>query len=242
MVKQEDNSSWDKIKTALVQWHRSHDGRANREEFAFLETELRLMIPALVWRTWTEDLIQDALRSFLVKLLEKPLPEPTDNLRAYLATALKRHCIDLYEARRGRRTTSIEDMPQGWEPPASSSESPLEIAEQRELSEKRTEKLRSALLTLSVEDRIALKLAHAPERLDAAEIQWLSVRANMDTKEVRRLIQSTDDIYPLTHVFDPGDEPLDDPAVRRKRMERFRKRRSRACAQLREILPSREDL
>lgn len=216
----------------LRRWHESRDREAGRTALAFLEGELRLMVPGLVRRTWPQDLVEDALRSFLVKLLEKPLPAPLDKPRGYVAQAFRNCCIDLHMAWRRRRESSIEDAPAGWEPPADSDESPADVASREE----EAQLIRAAIGQLEIADRIALKLDDAPEWLDDEEVRWLSDCGGTSPLEVRRAVASAEDMHALTRVFDLGDDDPQDPQARRKRMERFRRRRARAREKLRELL------
>jgi hypothetical protein len=66
--------SWDAIGDELRRWHAAGDRAAVRSALAVLEPELRRMVPVLARRTWPGDVIEDALRGFLVKVIEVPLP------------------------------------------------------------------------------------------------------------------------------------------------------------------------
>ena len=221
--------TWEMAGAALRRWHESGDREAGRAVFSFLEAELRLMVPGLVRRTWPEDLVEDAIHSLLTRLVEIPLPRDIDNLPGYLSRAFHNHCIDLYEARRRRMESSVEGGPSGWEPPARHDESPAEVAARRE----RADRLHRALQRLEIADRVVLKLEHAPEWLDGEEVGWLAGRQALDQAEMWEAILAAEDMHTLTRVFDPGDDDPDDSALRRKRMERFRRRRARAREKLR---------
>jgi len=80
--------SWETVLPDLKCWHEARDREAGRRALTFLEPELRLMVPGLVRRTWPQDLIEDALRDFLHKLVNSPLPNNIDNLRSYLSGGL----------------------------------------------------------------------------------------------------------------------------------------------------------
>lgn len=228
----ETTMSWDRVLQALGRWHESGDREAGRAALSFIEVELRLMVPSLVRRTWPDDLIDDALQRVLERLVRKPLPPDIDDPRKYLARTLRNRCIDLYEARRRRQERSLDDAPAGWEPPADVAESPAELALQRE----RAHQVQAAVARLDVADRVVLKLDHAPEWLTNEEMDWLSSRTDVGATELRDAIAAADDMHALTRIFDPGDDDLDDPEARRKRMERFRRRRARARDKLRELL------
>jgi DNA-directed RNA polymerase specialized sigma24 family protein len=224
--------SWDAIGDELRRWHASGDQEAGRSALAFLEPELRRMVPGLVRRTWPSDVIEDALRDFLVKVVEVPLPTGIDDLRRYLGRAFRNHCIDVHEARSRRRETLVDDAPGGWESPSEDRVSPVTLV----LDAERGRHLRAALQRLEIADRIVLKLDHAPELLEDDEVRWLADRAGMEPATIRQVVTSAEDVHDLTRIFDPQDDNPSDPQGRRKRMERFRRRRARARDKLRALL------
>lgn len=224
--------SWDAIGDELRRWHASGDREAGRSALAFLEPEFRRTVPVLARRTWPGDLIEDALRDFLVKIIEVPLPPGIDDLRHYLGRAFRNHCIDVHEARSRRRETPVDDAAGGWEPPSEDGVSPATLV----LDAERGRHLHAALQRLEIADRIVLKLDHAPELLDDDEFRWLADRAGMEPATIRQAVTSAEDVHDLTRVFDPEDDNPSDPQARRKRMERFRRRRARARDKLRALL------
>ena len=186
------------------------------------------MVPALVRRTWPEDLVEDAIRAFLLKQLEKPLPPHIGMPRNFMAKAFRFHCIDCYEApHRQESQGDQETAPRELATEGSSS------PEARALQAERARALRAALQTLDLEDRIVLKLDDAPELLDDEELGWMGARLGLDNATVLDAVLSADGIYAITHLFDPGDDVPGDVEARRKRMERFRRRRARARDKLR---------
>lgn len=72
-MNEEPRASWDNAFDLLVQWHEERRPEVGRAVLRFIESELRLMTPALVRRSWPEDLVEDALRDFLVRLVEHHL-------------------------------------------------------------------------------------------------------------------------------------------------------------------------
>lgn len=221
--------SWDVLGEELRRWHGVGDRTALRSALEFLEPELRRMVPALVRRTWPKDAVEDALRDFLVKVIEVPLSPGVGDLRRYVARAFRNHCIDAHESRRRRRETPLDAAP-GWEPP--SDDTPAKAA----LEAERETHLRAALQCLDISDRVALKLVDAPELLDDQEIRWLAERVGREPGAIRAAIAVAADVHDLTYVFDLGDDDPGDPQSRRKRMERFRRRRTRAREKLRALL------
>lgn len=232
MAKAEAPVSWETLGAGLRRWHDSGDRDALRAALVFLEPQLWLMVPGVVKRTWPGDLVEDAIHAFLTRLIEVPLPPGIDNLPGYLSRAFRNHCIDQYEARRRRKESSVEGGPGGWEPSTQHDESPAEVALRRE----RAERLHLVLQQLEIADRVVLKLEHAPEWLDSEEMGWLAGRLALDEAKVWEGILAAEDMHALTRIFDPGDDDPEDPALRRKRMERFRRRRARAREKLRALL------
>lgn len=223
--------SWETLAIELRHWHESRDRDAGRAALAFLEVELRLMVPALVRRTWPDHLVEEALGAFLLKLLEKPLPRDIERLRGYVARAFRHHCVDCYEARRRQGAADGSEVAP-WEAPMEGAPSPEVLALQVE----QARELREALGKLDIADRIVLKLDDAPELLDDEELDWMGARLGLDNAAVLAAVMAAEGPYAVTHVFDPGDDLPDDGEARRKRMERFRRRRARARDKIRALL------
>ena len=224
--------SWDHALESLRQWHEAGDREAGRAALSFIEVELRLMIPAAVRRTCPDDVIDEVLQGLLERLVRKPLPTGIRDPRGYLARSLRNRFTDQYKARRRRGERSLEDTPDGWEPPADPAHSPAAVTLQRE----RAHQVQTAVATLEVADRVVLKLEHAPEWLTGQELRWLASRTGVAPHDLRDAIAAADDTHALTRIFDPGDDDPDDADLRRRRMERFRRRRARARDKLRELL------
>ena len=228
-MNEEPRASWDNSLDLLVQWHEERRPEVGHVVLRFIESELRLMTPALVRRSWPADLVEDALRDFLVRLVEHRPPSDIADLRAYLRRAYGNHCIDSYRARARKRETSIEASPGGWESPEEPEASPLRAM----LRDEQRARVHAALVRLSLADRVVLKLELAPEWLAEEEVAWLAERTAQTPLGVREAIDAAHDMHALTRIFDPGDDDPDDPEVRRMRMERFRRRRARAREKLR---------
>lgn len=226
---EEPRASWDNALDLLVQWHEERRPEVGRSVLRFIESELRPMTPALVRRSWPEDLVEDALRDLLLRLVESRLPNDITDLRSYLRRAFRNHCIDSYRARARKRETSLEAGTGEWESPAESSPSPLHAA----LREEQRARVHAALARLSLADRVVIKLELAPEWLTEEEVSWLAERTGSNVAAVRETIDAADDMHALTRIVDPGDDNPDEPETRRMRMERFRRRRARAREKLR---------
>jgi DNA-directed RNA polymerase specialized sigma24 family protein len=223
--------SWETAQHLLLQWHEARLPNVGRAVFTFIEEELRLMIPPLVQRTWPEDLIEDALRSFLTRLIERPLTHEINNLRSYLRRTFNNHCIDCHRAR--MRMPEIPFEPHLHEgrhldDNLSSKLDQMLVADEHK-------RLHAAMARLPIRDRIALKLELAPEWLSEEEASWLAARAGSSMAHVWDAIRDAADMHALTRIFDPDeDDPLH-PESRRRRMERFRRCRERARARLHEL-------
>lgn len=224
--------SWENAGAMLRRWHSTRERQVGRAVFGFIETELRLMIPPSFRRSWGEDRVEDVLRDFLKKLVKRPLPEHLDNLRSYLSSGIRRQCIDAYRKDNRRPEEPIEDDAMDEDSRDSGLSSPLQLT----LRNEQHAKVHAALVRLEVADRVALKLEHGPEWLDEAEIAWLGARAALDTVRVRAAIAAAATTYDLTQIFDPEADDPADPEAHRKRMERFRRRRSRALEKLKAFL------
>lgn len=209
---------WSDVPALLGRWHSARDHGAAREAVAFLEVELRLAFPPAARRRWPPEQLEDALRGFLARLLDRPLPNIPADPRAYLLRGFRNWCISV--DRRGRREEPLdEEMFPAPEPD--------EDVDDRAA---RRQQVSSAMEALAIADAVALKMVDAPDWLTDAEISWLSERAGRTESEVRTMLLSAPDLYDLTFLFDPGT-PND--AERRHRMERFRRRRGRAREALR---------
>ena len=228
-MNEQPRAFWDNALSLLEQWHEERRPEVGRSVLRFIESELRLMTPALVRRSWPADLVEDALRDFLERLVDSRLPSEITDLRAYLRSAFRNHCIDGYRARARKRETSLEAGKGEWESPEEFSCSPLHSV----LRDEQRARVHAAIARLSLVDRVVLKLELAPEWLDEAEAAWLAERTAQTPSDVREAIDAAEDMYALTRIFDPGDDDPDDPEVRRMRMERFRRRRARAREKLR---------
>lgn len=116
-MNEEPRASWDNALDLLLRWHEERRPEVGRAVLRFIESELRLMTPARVRRSWPDDLVEDALRNFLARLVEHRLPSDIVDLRAYLRRAFGNHCIDSYRARARKRETSFEASAAEWERP-----------------------------------------------------------------------------------------------------------------------------
>lgn len=223
---------WEPAVADLALWHAERNAIAARSALTFLEAELRLAIPPLVRRTWPDEQVEDALREFLARLLERPLPPDIDDPRRYVIRAFRNACIDRHRAQQRRQEVALPD-PATWQPAE-----PGPTAAERIQEQESARRLQAALDSLPVADRVALKLVDAPEWLDETELTWLADRAKVAPDAVLGALRAARDVFALTELFDPP--PPGVAGDRRQRMERFRRRRGRARDKLRELLEREE--
>lgn len=222
----DDDHEWAGAVKNLATWHRARDRGAARAGLTFLEIQLRRRIPAEVRRRWPTEQVEDTLQGFLERLLSRPLPAAAAEAPAgYLCRAFRNWCIDVERGRRRRSTEPWDD------------DAEFAVARDRpdHAARERLEKTVAALGGLSVADRTALKLAHAPDLLTDEELDWLGARCGIAPAAVDARLRTNPSVYDLTLLFDPGPEPTDAKG-RRDRMERFRKRRERARERLQTLL------
>lgn len=225
----EQKMSWDLVLDALTQWHATQDPAHGNALFRFLEEELRAMLPNIVRRKWSESAIDDALQKVLIQLSQKPLPDSVSDPRNYIARILRNRCISIQRAEKRKQEVSL-DADEVLEPETDSetdapySSSPARVALQKE----RVNHYLAVLAQLNIADRVALKLESAPNWLNNEEMDWLSNQSGLALPALREAISAASDTHALTRIYDPGDDDPGDLQLRRKRMERFRKRRSRA--------------
>jgi DNA-directed RNA polymerase specialized sigma24 family protein len=208
---------WSHVLDDLRAWHFDRDRRAGQRAIALIEGELRRRIPAAAYRRWSPEQVEDTLQRFLARLVERPLPPSVENPRAYLTTAFRNACIDV---ERGR--ARVADEP--WD-------DELVAVEPRDHED--APPVEAALASLSLDDRLVIKMTEAPELLNEEELAALARRCHCSVQQIDDRVRACPSIYDLTLLFDPF---LSDGESRRDRMERFRKRRVRARNRLRDAL------
>ena len=219
----EEDASWARALSDLEAWHESGDRMAAQRALVHIEAFLRLRVPPVARRRWSSEQLDDVLQGFLERLLNKPLPPPIEKPAPYLSRAFKRWCID---RERGRKADRYEPWDEA---------TPVQTTHQAPAASERLDRVAAALETLRMEDRVVLKMVDVPHALTWEELDWLGRRLRFSAEEVRDRLLSFPDKLGLTLVFDPGTPPQD-PKERRDRLERFRRRRSRARTRLRQAL------
>jgi DNA-directed RNA polymerase specialized sigma24 family protein len=210
------DGSWSSVLDDLRAWHADGDRRAGQRAVEAVERELRRRVPAAAKRRWPPEQVEDALQGFLMRLVRLPLPASIVDPRAYLIRAFRNACIDV---ERGRKRHAAEPWDEDHGAAAPTDDS--------------AERIEAALATLSLDDRLALKMTTAPDLLSHEELDALARRAGLSVHEVAERVRACPPIHELTLLFDPAERPGED---RRDRMERFRKRRERARKRLRDAL------
>ena len=215
--------NWQQVLSDLSAWHDSRDRPAANRALTHIESWLRARIPPIVRRRWSSDEIDDALQGFLERLLNKPLPSDLRKPGAYLNTAFRRWCID---RQRGRKA----DVHQLWDEATSAHSVHQNPADRQRLTQ-----ATKALEGLRVEDRVVIKLVDVPHALTWEELSWLAQRGGVSANDIRDRVLEHLELLDLSLIFDPGPRP-ETPKERRDRLERFRRRRSRAREKLRKAI------
>lgn len=228
-----DPVTWDNAREWLDAWHRERRPRVARAVFGFLEVELQLILPPMVKRALPEDQVDEVLQDILAKLVAAPVRGGVRDLKGYLRRALTNRFIDL-ERRRKRRPEELLDTMDVGDFEGPSEEGPQAV--EALVAEEARAAVRAGLDALSVDDRVALKLDHAPEWLSEEELAWLAARAGSSVDEVTRRIAHADEVYALSRIFEPGDDEEGDDEARGRRLDRFLKRRKRAGEKLVKVL------
>ncbi len=78
-----------------------------------------------------------------------------------------------------------------------------------------------------------IKLVEVPQALTWEELSWLAKRGGVSAKDIWDRGLEHLDLLELSLIFDPGPRP-ETAKERRDRLERFRRRRSRARDKLRQ--------
>lgn len=221
--------SWGSCLRDLATWHGRGSAAALSRALVFAEQEVRLATPPVVRDRLGPEGVDEAVQEFLERLMRRPLPDGVRDPAAFVATSWRNHALTALRTKRRRearvRPADVAVVTATVEPQALGR---LEAADDRRL-------LRSALGRLRPDDRLVLKLEHAPEWLDREELEALAERGRTSVPEVVSILKGSPGSFELSVLFDPPT-PGEPPAMRRTRLERFRKRRNRALARLRELM------
>jgi len=224
---------WGNIKDLLNQYHESKhpkDPILIQDVCKFIEEEFRLCAPHHFFKTQEEHLqVDDIIQELLIKMIHNPLLNDVDHPKAYLMKVFRNQCIDAGRRSRKKEIKNELDYIEHVDTERNSPESAM-------IDQESVEQYKRSMAQLSIKDRIALKLYYAVEWLTDDEIEWLAQQSNIKPHEIRKRLSYTVDKYDLTKLFDPGDDDEDDKELRRRRMERFRRRVDRARLQLKQKL------
>jgi DNA-directed RNA polymerase specialized sigma24 family protein len=148
---------WPTVLRDLAAWHDHRDHAASNRALAALESWLCARIPAPVRARWSPDELEDAIQSFLERLLAKPLPSTIDTPDAYFRRALRNHCFDMKRGRKNEPHAPWDDS----RPQQTTTQAP---AVQQQLA-----RAGEALERLSMKDRVVIKLVDLPWALTLEE-------------------------------------------------------------------------
>lgn len=211
--------NWQEALRDLAAWHTHQDHTAAHRALSTIESWLRTRIPPAARARWSHDEIDDAIQGFLERLLNKPLPDDIDAPRAYLGRSFRNWCIS---RQRGRKS----DRHAPWD-----EDRAQETTNQAPAIKQQLARAAEELQNLSMKDRVVIKLVDLPWALTRNELTWLGQRSGRSAVETRDIVLNTHDKLTLSLLFDPGPPPTTHKE-RRDRLERFRRRRSRAREKL----------
>lgn len=232
-----DRVDWSDVPKLLNSWHSERDRLVLGQILRFVEAELRAKGRAIVRGQLYERHFEDALQRLLCLLMRKPLREEVRHPEKYLSNKLRWLCLDeRRRAKDGRHTSLTADHVDAdrMSPQPQAADAVLQTRSQ-------TEALRSALRQLKTQDRVAILLVAAPQELTEPDLRWLASRCGLSVSATERAAIQAGDAYTCSLLFDPGDDDPDDLMLRRKRLERFRRRRGRARAALNAITDDKEE-
>lgn len=204
----------------LERWHSAQDRPALDLAAHFLAQEMPGLLSPRLARTLGDATVRDLVQQFVLDLCKRPLPSTPEHPRTYLGRALQNRALSHL------RRKQAEPMAIVPEPP------PEHLAPAAERRAEARQALR-VIQTLSMEDRVALKLSDAPEALDLDELDWLAARAGVPHDEVRALAFRAETAGDRVRLFDPGSSADDFDAGRA--VDRFHQRVSRVRKRLRAL-------
>jgi DNA-directed RNA polymerase specialized sigma24 family protein len=219
-----NHDPWADALADLAAWRKKRDRAAAHRALGFLEPQLRARVPVRARRRLGGDVTDEGVQSFLEKLLRIELDPEIRHPRAYVVRAFKNHFLDLEETRARLPSKGLHEVADL----ESALPSPEAVVESAQVETR----LHKAIESLAIPDRVALKLADAPEWITDDELRWLANETGRGPAELPPLIVAIESAFDAMEVFE-GEAPGDKESSRRHRMERFRRRRARARAKLR---------
>jgi len=209
---------WHAAIEQLARWHSQADRSALDRAAAFLSEALPNLLGPRLARKLGDQTIADLVQQFILDLHERPLPTTPDHPRSYLGRALQNRALSLLRVR----------APEPMAVVGRTRAEPFVPSHERQVAARQV--LR-ALQTLSMEDRVALKLADAPEALDADEVDWLANHSGHPRADIHSLAVHAENASERVRLFEPTRETTD-PRDDERAIERFHKRVSRARQRL----------
>ncbi len=216
-------TNWAAVVSGLGAWHGGGDRAAGERALVEVEQWLRTRIaPRLGRRAKAED-IESLFQDVLTRLWTEDLFTGVDAPAAFLWTVVRRMWIDRVR-KRDRRTDTVPLDPDAPRADPSPADPVHGVA---------LEQVAAKLETLRIEDRVHVKICDLPHALSWEELEWMARRCGQSANAVRDAVLDREaDAYALSFLVDPGPEPTTEKG-RRDRLERFRRRRSRARERLR---------
>lgn len=223
-------SDWVRFLECLERWYRFQDQTAGHEAFSFLEGECRRWIRSHGEKGASWDVLEDDIASFLQDWLRDGALDEITNPKAFFRQSFRNHCIDRLRSRqrgfgKAVRSVSVE----------LADETAADVFETLSAAEQ-AERVLLALGEFGIEDRVAVKLCDAPERLTESELGWIAARRGCEVEEIRGQLREASSSDDLSLLLELRSDDLEGAEARSRRIDRFRKRVSRARARLRDAL------
>lgn len=213
---------WRDAIAQLERWHARADRSALDLAARFLSGELPGLLSPRLARKLGAEIVRDLVQEFLLYLHQKPLPTTPEHPRTYLGRALQNRALSHLRRKHEEPMAALpEPQPAHFVP-----------APERQVAARQ---ILRALQTLSMEDRVALKLAEAPEALDPDELDWLAARLDATRDEARARALRADNTAERVLLFEPAPAAADELQGGRA-IDRFHKRVSRARQRLLALL------
>ncbi|MFO0647977.1 MAG: hypothetical protein U0326_17190 [Polyangiales bacterium] len=160
------------------------------------------------------------MQEVVMQLQRKPLPSSPEHPRTYFGRALQNRALSALRRKSPELAAEVPEPPPELDTPS----------QERQTAAR---EVLDALQSLTVEDRVALKLASAPEALDDGELDWLAARLNVSRYEARSLALTRERTEDLARLFE-GEHDATETRVALRAIDRFHKRISRARQRLRD--------
>lgn len=221
------DTNWTAIVAGLRAWHQDHNRPAGERALVAVEQWLRTRQAARLRRQASAEDIDALFQDVLTRLWTRDLLSDAESPAAFLSTVVRNLWLDRVRKRSrqdAKHKPLTAEMPEA-DPSPASPEHRIEL-----------ERVTAVLQTLRIEDRVHIKICDLPHALSWEELTWMAQRCGEAATAVRDAVLAADaDAFSVSFLVDPGPAPTT-KKERRDRLERFRRRRSRARTQLRAAL------